>query len=161
MTEADGGAPSGFEALEARLETALEKLEDSGTPLEERIRFHTEAVRLHAEMERVLEAARKEVAAADDSPGAPRPSPAGEPVADEPYERVLDRLKQTVEEMEQDDLPLARILDLHRQAGALAERCETILKSAQDTLEGSAAREVPSEPPAAHPTVDEDDAVPF
>ena len=126
-------APS-FEELEKRLNEVLERLEDPEAPLEERVKRHREAVRLHSRMDAVLADARRQVQATE--AGSAAETRAGGAVADgEPYEKVLARLSAAVEELERDDLPLARVLALHQTAEALADRCEVILKEAQGTLE--------------------------
>ncbi len=123
-----------FEQLEERLNEALQRLEDPDAPLEERVERHREAVRLHARMDDVLDDARKALKATDEKDGTDRRSE--EAVAgEEPYEKLLARLTAVVEALERDGLPLARVLELHREAKALADRCESILNSAQGTLE--------------------------
>ena len=129
MTNATRSSEATFEQLEKRLHEALARLEDPDAPLEERVRQHREAVRLHARMDAVLAEARDLVKPAEAKTGTPPDA------ADEPYEKVLARLTAAVEELEREDLPLARALQLHREAEALADRCESILKSAQGTLE--------------------------
>lgn len=124
----------GFEELEKGLNEALARLEDPDAPLEERVKRHREAVRLHGRMDDILVAAGQALAATpSDSDGDPGPD--DPPVSEEPYEKILARLTRAVENLEREDLPLARVLELHGEAEALAGRCEAILKSAEGALE--------------------------
>ena len=135
MSEAGDPAPppeATFESLEAELEQVTRRLEDASVPLEERLRLHARALAMHQRLEALVEAARK--AAAE-----PRPEPAsgGEDAA-EPYEKVRDRLAEVVNALEADDLPLARVIELHREAQRLAARCEAILDGAQEAIQRAA-----------------------
>ncbi len=121
-----------FEALEAELEAATRRLEDASVPLEERLELHARAASMHRRLEATLEAARKATAetGADAASGS---RPGGEEAA-EPYEKVRNRLAAVVSALEADDLPLARVIELHREAQRLAARCEAILDGAQEAV---------------------------
>ena len=135
MTESDTSAPRSeptFESLERELKTVTGRLEDPAVPLEERLRLHAQAVSLHGKLEAILERAREATGGTEEEAG-----PAGGPAAEdpgEPYEAVRDRLAEVVNALEQDDLPLARMVELHREAEVLAARCEAILDSAQERI---------------------------
>lgn len=131
MSEAGDPAPppeATFESLEAELERATRRLEDASVPLEERLQLHARAASMHRRLEAIVEAARK--ATAEPARGA---SPEDEDAA-EPYEKVRDRLGAAVNALEADDLPLARVVELHREAQRLAARCEAILDGAQEAV---------------------------
>ena len=137
MSEAGDPAPPAeatFESLEAQLEQVTRRLEDASVPLEERLRLHARAASMHGRLEAIVEAARKATA----EPGEDA-APKGETAA-EPYEKVRDRLAAVVNALEADDLPLARVVELHGEAQRLAARCETILDGAQEAV-AAAARE--------------------
>ena len=135
MSEAGDPAPppeATFESLETELEQVTRRLENASVPLEERLRLHARALAMHQRLEALVEAARK--AAAE-----PRPEPAGGGEnAAEPYEKVRDRLAAVVNALEADDLPLARVIELHREAQRLAARCEAILDGAQEAIQRAA-----------------------
>ena len=121
-----------FESLEAELEQVTRRLEDASVPLEERLKLHARAAAMHRRLEATLEAARKATAATgEDAAAGSRPG--GEDAA-EPYETVRDRLAAVVNALEADDLPLARVIELHREAQRLAARCEAILDGAQEAV---------------------------
>ncbi len=131
MSEAGDPAPppeATFESLEAELEQATRRLEDPSVPLEERLQLHARAAAMHRRLEAIVEAARKATA----EPGKDV-APEDEDAA-EPYEKVRDRLGAVVNALEADDLPLARVVELHREAQRLAARCEAILDGAQETV---------------------------
>ena len=86
---------------------------------------------MHRRLEAIVEAARK--ATAEPGKDAPQSGPGGEDAA-EPYEKVRDRLGAVVNALEADDLPLARVIELHREAQRLAARCEAILDGAQEAV---------------------------
>ena len=119
-----------FESLEAELEQVTRRLEDASVPLEERLQLHARANAMHGRLEALVEAARKATAEPD-------AAPEGEDAA-EPYEKVRDRLGAVVNALEADDLPLARVVELHREAQRLAARCEAILDGAQEAVQQAA-----------------------
>ena len=161
MTETGTGAPPSaatFESLESRLQAVTQKLEDPAVPLEERLRLHERAVSMHKELEVILNAAR---AATSKAAGAPV-SPSVEP-SREPYEAVRDRLAQVVNALESDDLPLARVVELHGEARRLAARCEAILEGARGKI-AQPAETTPAAPSGddrAPPRTPWHDDVPF
>ena len=126
-----------FESLEAELEKVTRRLEDASVPLEERLKLHARAASMHRRLEAIVEAARQATAATgkDVASGS---RPGGEDAA-EPYETVRDRLAAVVNALEGDDLPLARVIELHREAQRLAARCEAILDGAQEQIARGAA----------------------
>ena len=126
-------AEATFESLEAALEKVTRKLEDASVPLEERLGLHARAASLHRRLEAIVEAARQATTQTGGDTASKRP-PDGEDAA-EPYERVRDRLAVVVNALEGDDLPLARVIELHREAQRLAARCEAILDGAQEQIE--------------------------
>ncbi len=135
MSEAGDPVPppeATFESLEAELEQATRRLEDASVPLEERLQLHARAAAMHRRLEALVEAARKATAepGKDAAPGGKDPA--------EPYEKVRDRLAAVVNALEADDLPLARVIELHREAQRLAARCEAILDDAQEAVERAA-----------------------
>ncbi len=145
MSEAGDPAPppeATFESLEAQLEQVSRRLEDASVPLEERLQLHARAASMHGRLEAIVEAARK--ATAETGKDA---APEGEDAA-EPYEKVRDRLAAVVNALEADDLPLARVIELHREAQRLAARCEAILDGAQEAV-AAAARETDPDSDAA------------
>ena len=153
MTEAGDPAPrpeATFESLEAELEQATRRLEDASVPLEERLELHARAAAMHRRLEAIVEAARK--ATAEPGKDAPQSGPGGEDAA-EPYEKVRDRLGAAVNALEADDLPLARVIELHREAQRLAARCEAILDGAQEAVARAAggARAGETDPEADAP----------
>lgn len=139
-----------FEALESELRQATERLEDASVPLEERLTLHARAASLHQQLEAALDRARRALE---------QPVETGE-AGDERYEKLRDRLAETVTELEKADLPLARVVKLHRRARQLAARCETILKAAQQRVEATSGKRVEPEDawgvPATEPDADED-----
>lgn len=146
MSEAGDPAPppeATFESLEAELEQVTRRLEDASVPLEERLQLHARAASMHRRLEALVEAARK--ATAETGKDA---SPEDEDAA-EPYEKVRDRLGAVVNALEANDLPLARVVELHREAQRLAGRCEAILDGAQEAVQqaagGAGAREADSD----------------
>lgn len=156
-------AEATFESLEADLEKVTRQLEDASVPLEERLELHARAASLHRRLEAMVEAARQATTptGGDAASGSP---PDGEDAA-EPYERVRDRLAEVVNALEADGLPLARVIELHREAQRLAARCEAILDGAQKQIEkaggGSpAGPAAPGDAPAAREG-DPDPDVPF
>lgn len=121
-----------FESLEAELEAVTRRLEDASVPLEERLKLHARAASMHRRLETIVEAARQATTATGkDAASGSRPG--GEDAA-EPYETVRDRLAAVVNALEADDLPLARVIELHAEAQRLAARCEAILDGAQDAI---------------------------
>ncbi len=132
----NAGREQTFETIEAQLEAITEKLEEPTVPLEERLRLHARAVRLHATLEGKLDAAEKAIQAAEKAAVPAEPD-------GEPYEAVRDRLAEIVNALENEELPLDRVVALHLQAGQLAARCETILKTARTQLD--AVAEPPSD----------------
>ena len=135
MSEAGDPAPPPeptFESLEAELEQVTRRLEDASVPLEERLKLHARAVSMHGRLEAIVDAARK--ATAETGKDA---APEGGDAA-EPYEKVRDRLGAVVNALEADDLPLARLVELHREAQRLAARCEAILDGAQEAIRQAA-----------------------
>jgi len=146
MSEAGDPAPppeATFESLEAELEQVTRRLEDASVPLEERLKLHARAASVHRRLEALVEAARKATA----EPG--KDASPGDEDAPEPYEKVRDRLGAVVNALEADDLPLARVVELHREAQRLAARCEAILDGAQEAVQqaagGAGAREADSD----------------
>ena len=125
-----------FESLEAELERVIRRLEDASVPLEERLGLHARAASMHRRLEAIVETARK-AASRTGADATPVSAPDGEDAA-EPYERVRDRLAEVVDALEADDLPLARVLELHREAQRLAARCEAILDGAREQIENAA-----------------------
>ena len=143
MTESGSTVPppeATFESLEAELKAVTAQLEDPAVPLEKRLRLHADAVSTQRRLEAIVEAARKATSETADyvgndvgkEAGAPGPR-AGEGVP-EPYEVVRDRLAEVVNALESEDLPLARVIGLHREAQRLAARCEAILGAAQEQI---------------------------
>ena len=135
MSEAGDPAPppeATFESLEAELERVTRRLEDASVPLEERLQLHARAASMHGRLEALVEAARQATA----EPGRDA-APEGEDAA-EPYEKVRDRLGAVVNALEADDLPLARVVELHGEAQRLAARCEAILDGAQEAVQQAA-----------------------
>ena len=135
MSESGDPAPppdATFESLEAELERVTRRLEDASVPLEARLKLHARAASLHRRLEAIVEAARKATAGTGKD-AAPGSRPGGEDAA-EPYEKVRDRLAAVVNALEADDLPLARVIELHREAQRLAARCEAILDGAQEQI---------------------------
>ncbi len=147
MTESGSTVPppeATFESLEAELKAVTAQLEDPAVPLEKRLRLHADAVSTQRRLEAIVEAARKATSETADcigndvgkdagkDAGAPGPR-AGEGVP-EPYEVVRDRLAEVVNALESEDLPLARVIGLHREAQRLAARCEAILGAAQEQI---------------------------
>ena len=134
MTDLGDPAPPEvtFESLEAELEQAIRRLEDASVPLEERLKLHARAASMHRRLEAIVEAARKTTAEAGRD--AAQESQSGSGDAAEPYETVRDRLGAVVNALEADDLPLARVIELHREAQRLAARCEAILDGAQEQI---------------------------
>ena len=146
MTDPGSTAPPpepSFESVEAELKAVTAQLEDAAVALQERLQLHARAVSLHQRLEAIVEAARKATSeAANDAaneapnesgpPGLPGPL-AGEG-AKEPYEAVRDRLAEVVNALESENLPLARVIDLHGEAQKLAARCEAILGAAQEQI---------------------------
>ena len=136
MSESGDAAPTTtatFESLEAELEKVTQKLEDASVPLEARLELHARATSMHSRLEAIVEAARKATSQTGGDAASGRP-PEGEDPA-EPYERVRDRLAAVVKALEADDLPLARVIELHREARRLVARCEAILDGAQEQME--------------------------
>lgn len=121
-----------FESLEAELEQETRRLEDASVPLEERLQLHARATAMHRRLEALVEAARKATA----EPG--RDAAPEDQDAAQPYEKVRDRLGAVVNALEADDLPLARVVELHREAQRLAARCEAILDGAQEAVQQAA-----------------------
>ena len=143
MTESGSPAPPpepSFESLEAELKAVTAQLEDPAVPLEKRLRLHAGAVSRQRRLEAIVEAARK--ATSEAKPEDPRTGEGAGP----PYEVVRDRLAEVVNALEADDLPLARVIDLHREAQRLASRCEAILDAAQEQITGAAAGPAPTAP---------------
>ena len=135
-----------FESLETELEKVTRRLEDASVPLEERLGLHARAASLHRRLEAIVEAAR-EATGRTGGDAASGTAPDGEDAA-EPYERVRDRLAEVVDTLESDGLPLARVIELHREAQRLAARCEAILDGAREQIE-NAADSGPQAGPAA------------
>ncbi len=158
MTEPGSTVPPAeatFESLEAELKQVTGQLESPAVPLEKRLQLHARAASMHRRLEAIVEAARK--ATSDAGPEDPR---TGEGAA-QPYEAVRDRLAEVVNALEADDLPLARVIDLHREAQRLASRCEAILDAAQEQISGAAAGPAPAAPdnqPSAREEAPDSDA---
>ncbi len=170
MTESGSTAPPpepSFESVEAELKAVTAQLEDPAVALEERLQLHARAASMHQRLEAIVEAARKATSeaandAANDAPNDAGPPPglpgsgAGEGPR-EPYEAVRDRLAEVVNTLENEDLPLARVINLHGEAQRLAARCEAILGAAQEqitqtgTTSGTTSGAGPgAAPPAVH-----------
>lgn len=135
MSESGDPAPppeATFESLEAELEQVTRRLEDASVPLEERLKLHARAAAMHRRLEAIVEAARQ--ATAETSKDAVPGSRTDAEEAAEPYETVRDRLAAVVNALEGDDLPLARVIELHGEAQRLAARCEAILDGAQEAI---------------------------
>ena len=150
MTASDASAPRSeptFESLERELKTVTGRLEDPAVPLEERLRLHARAVALHTRLEATLEAARK-TTGEDGNEAGPKAKPPPDD-GGEPYEAVRDRLAEVANALERDDLPLARVVELHREAERLAARCEAILETAQDQIARTGGDSGNAPPPAA------------
>lgn len=153
MTEsAVGAAPPDptFESIESELQAVVRKLEDPEVPLEARLRLHDRAVSLHQSLEALLEAARRATEEARDE--TPAPPETGNARQVEPYEVVRDRLTAIVNTLEGDELPLARVVELHGEARRLAARCEAILSAAQakitrDPIPSDTTPDPPDAPP--------------
>ncbi len=47
------------------------------------------------------------------------------------FEEAFEELQKTVAQLEEDDLPLERALDLFERGTTLAQRCETLLDEAE------------------------------
>ena len=112
MSEAGDPAPrpeATFESLEAELERVTRRLEDASVPLEERLQLHARAASMHRRLEALVEAARKATAETG------KDAFPGDEDAAEPYEKVRVRLGAVVNALEADDLPLARVVELHRE----------------------------------------------
>ncbi len=143
-----------FERTQAELDTVLARLEDPEAPLQERLALHVRAVRLQELLEATLERARETLEEPVAPPGA-APDPDFPQGAEEPYESVLARLGDTVREMTNRELPLARVIELRRTALRLVARCESILAGVQEELDrsasGSDAASPPGPPPPAVP----------
>ena len=160
MNESGDTAPppqATFESLEAELEKVTRRLEDPSVPLEERLKLHASAASLHRRLEAIVEAARKAIA----EPGkdtARESRPGGEDTA-EPYEKVRDRLAAVVNALEAEDLPLGRIIELHREAQSLAARCEAILDGARDQVAQAATGSGADDSSPVRPDPDWDAAV--
>lgn len=138
----DSGEPQEtFEAMEAELSAVTRKLEDPAVPLETRLRLHAQALETHRRLEAALEAVRNAILEEPDA------APVEETA--EPYEAVRDRLAEVVAELEREDLPLARVVELHRQARRLAARCEAFLNTAQKQLDEASDSEAPARTPVA------------
>jgi len=54
---------------------------------------------------------------------------------DIPFEKALAELEKLVEEMEQDQLPLERLVEHYEKGSRLLGQCEAILESARKRLE--------------------------
>lgn len=115
-----------FETLEAELRKATDRLEDASVPLEERLRLHTHAAGIQKKLEAALERASRTLAEPVEEGAAPD---------DEPYETLRDRLAETVATLEDEELPLVRVVELHRRARELAARCEAKLNLAQERVD--------------------------
>jgi exodeoxyribonuclease VII small subunit len=50
------------------------------------------------------------------------------------FESSLDRLKAVVDELERESVDLERSVELFREGRSLVARCETLLKTAEETL---------------------------
>ena len=146
MTESGSTAPPpepSFESVEAELKAVTAQLEDPAVALQERLQLHARAVSMHKRLEAIVEAARKATSEAANNAANDAPNEAGPPGlpgplagegAKEPYEAVRDRLAEVVNGLESENLPLARVIDLHGEAQRLAARCEAILGAAQEQI---------------------------
>jgi len=85
-----------------------------------------------------------------------------------PFEEALAELEKLVEEMEQDQLPLERLVEHYENGARLLARCEAVLNSARKrletiTLQNSAAvdelDEAPVDEPDDAPGQDDDDEI--
>jgi exodeoxyribonuclease VII small subunit len=141
-----------FETLEGALEKVTRQLEDASIPLEERLALHARAASMHRQLEAILEEARKATGGAEPEAASGDPSAAA-PDA-EPYEAVRDRLAAIVDALEADDLPLGRVVALHREAQLLAARCEAILDAAQERIERTASAAADPDGSAPEPARD-------
>ena len=162
MSESGGTAPKAaatFESLEAELAKVTRRLEDASVPLEARLELHARATSMHGRLEAIVEAARQATSQTGGDAASGRP-PEGEDPA-EPYERVRDRLAEVVRALEADDLPLARVIELHREAQRLAARCEAILDGAQEQIEKTAGGPPPTGDAPAASAGDSDSDVSF
>ena len=149
-------AAATFESVEAELKEATGRLEDPAVPLGERLELHARAVSLHGKLEAIVEAAQEATTEIGRDAAAEDPGPEANSGA--PYEAVRDRLAEVVNTLEREDLPLARAIDLYREARRLAARCETILDAAQRQVAETTTRTIPrtaagegAEPEAATP----------
>ena len=148
MTESGSTAPPpepSFESVEAELKAVTAQLEDPAVALEERLQLHARAASMHQRLEAIVEAARKATSKATSEAANDAPNEAGPPGLPgagagagegprEPYEAVRDRLAEVVNTLENEDLPLARVINLHGEAQRLAARCEAILGAAQEQI---------------------------
>ena len=169
MTESGSTAPPpepSFESVEAELKAVTAQLEDPAVALEERLQLHARAASMHQRLEAIVEAARKATSKATSEAANDAPNEAGPPGLPgagagagegprEPYEAVRDRLAEVVNTLENEDLPLARVINLHGEAQRLAARCEAILGAAQEqitqtgTTSGTTSGAGPGAPPPA------------
>ena len=170
MTESGSTAPPpepSFESVEAELKAVTAQLEDPAVALEERLQLHARAASMHRRLEAIVEAARKATSKAANDAGndAGPPGPSAGEGPREPYEAVRDRLAEVVNTLENEDLPLARVIDLHGEAQRLAARCEAILGAAQEQITQTGTTSGTTSgaaPPAVHRAGEDPDSdVPF
>jgi exodeoxyribonuclease VII small subunit len=64
------------------------------------------------------------------------------------FEASLKRLEEIVHQLESDAVSLDRSVELFQEGRELARRCETLLKTAQDTIDATAAERTPEQPRA-------------
>ncbi len=119
-------SPQSIEALDAELAAALGQLEAADVALEERLRLHNRAAGLYRKLEERLGEARAELEQ--------REATGSEAEETESYEELSSRLEKTVAAMEDEALPLGRVLAMRREALGLAARCEAILNSASGRI---------------------------
>lgn len=165
MTEPGATLPlsaATFESLENELKEVTAQLESPAVPLEKRLELHARAVSLHRRLEATLEDAEK--ATRDAAERASGPGGTASEVTSDPYEVVRDRLADVVRALEGDDLPLARVVELHGEAQRLAARCDAILAGAQQEIAQNAVAAGAASPGAGRVSPGSDrraDDVPF
>ena len=63
------------------------------------------------------------------------------------FERALARLEEIVARLESEDVSLDDSVELYREGRKLSARCETLLKSAQESIAAASEIEEPPLPP--------------
>jgi len=75
------------------------------------------------------------------------------------FEASLVRLEEIVKKLESDQVTLDESVNLFREGRDLAQRCEAMLKVAQETIEAVAAGNPEKEPPSGTGSLFDDDAL--